>query len=73
MNEYPKTIETNSININDDPMTTDIQYIPATPHMIDDYFGDDDMAFSPTESFMNALPRRIHVLPEQNKIKPFSK
>lgn len=73
MNEYPKTIETNSIDTNDNQMTTDIQYIPATPHIIDDYFGDDNMAFSPTESFMNALPRRIHVLPEQNKIKPFSK
>ncbi|KAG0671044.1 hypothetical protein C6P45_001331 [Maudiozyma exigua] len=73
MNEYPRTIEANIINTNDDQMTADIQHIPATPCMIDDYFGDDDMAFSPTESFMNALPRRIHVLPEQNKIKPFSK
>ncbi|CAB4252233.1 similar to Saccharomyces cerevisiae YIL074C SER33 3-phosphoglycerate dehydrogenase, catalyzes the first step in serine and glycine biosynthesis [Maudiozyma barnettii] len=54
-------------------MSAQVQHIPMMNHVIENYLGEDDMAFSPTESFMNALPRRISILPQENKIKPFSK
>lgn len=54
-------------------MTTQIQYIPRMVPEVNDYFGTEDMSFSPTESFMNALPRRISVQPLESKTKPFSK
>ncbi|SMN18317.1 similar to Saccharomyces cerevisiae YIL074C SER33 3-phosphoglycerate dehydrogenase, catalyzes the first step in serine and glycine biosynthesis [Maudiozyma saulgeensis] len=54
-------------------MSTQVQHIPMMNHVIESYFDEDDMAFSPTESFMNALPRRISILPQESKIKPFSK